>query len=311
MSYCPYCSLAHTQSAGELFCSRHMNNFDGLENGIFHVKGNNIHSDPHYSRFGLRFIVSGRMDFTIDGTHYPVNSKGVLLFDQYSSYQLDIYEGREEAAHIGLAFRPSFIKSAALYLHHTDRQLLELPDADFSMPVNNFRFWPLSAKAQHFRERLAHNIAAGSPGGMDAVNDIASDMLQWYIEEHSRYNRLLPRFKQSVKASTRHELLRRLDSAREAMEYAGGQQDLDVVTLAKVAGFSEFHFIRLFKEVFGLSPYQFIIKKKMVKAFRLLRETDMPVKDIAFICGYSDHAAFSRTFRMFHKCSPTEARKRF
>ena len=57
--------------------------------------------------------------------------------------------------------------------------------------------------------------------------------------------------------------------------------DLSVEQLAEIAGFSKFHFERLFKSYMGVSCYQYITKRRVLMAQELLGDTDLSVMDIA------------------------------
>lgn len=304
MSHCPYCAAAVSPSAGEVFCSRHMTDFDRLDNGIFYVRGSDIHSESHFSRFALRFMLSGQQDFTLDKKKYSINSSGILVFNQHSVYTLDT--GARPASHIGIAFRPSFLNDAALTLSLDDARLLDLPDTKAEMPVSEFRLWPLTSRAHKFRNRLLHYVAPGTtaPGNVDAI---AFEVMQWYIEEYNRYGNLLHRFTGNTSVATKTELLRRADMARELIEYSD-PESLDVRSIAQKTGFSEYHFIRTYKAIFGKSPYQHIISRKLQKAYTMLNDTQLSISDIAHLTGYHNHPAFSRAFKSFFGRTPNQVR---
>ena len=72
---------------------------------------------------------------------------------------------------------------------------------------------------------------------------------------------------------------------------------------------SEVHFIRTFKQTYGITPNQFIINKRLEKAMHLLESTNLPIKDIAVSTGFANSYYFSRTFRMKTTITPSEYRK--
>ncbi len=85
--------------------------------------------------------------------------------------------------------------------------------------------------------------------------------------------------------------------------------DLTVEQLAALAGFSKFHFERLFKSYMGISCYQYITKRRVLMAQELLGDTDLSVMDIALQSGFFSLSTFNRVFKEMNKCSPTEYRK--
>jgi len=87
-------------------------------------------------------------------------------------------------------------------------------------------------------------------------------------------------------------------------------EPLDIGKLAKRACMSEGHFIRTFKRAFGLSPIEFLIRHRILKACVLLTDTDQPITTIAFDTGFNDGNYFSRQFRKTSGISPSEFRRR-
>src|SRR4051812_40880036 len=105
------------------------------------------------------------------------------------------------------------------------------------------------------------------------------------------------------------ELLRRLLRAKDRMD-AASHEAWPVRRLARVSGVSEAHFARSFKEAFGVPPHRYLLTRRIEKASALLRDTDLPVTDIAFQTGWETLGTFGRTFRDVTGESPTERRAR-
>lgn len=72
---------------------------------------------------------------------------------------------------------------------------------------------------------------------------------------------------------------------------------ISIDEMARVAGLSPAHFSRLFKEVLGDSPYQFVMDYRVEQAKRMLVEPGLPLIDVALACGFADQAHFSRIFK--------------
>ena len=87
--------------------------------------------------------------------------------------------------------------------------------------------------------------------------------------------------------------------------------EIDVKELADVASVTKTYFIRLFKQEFGLSPIQYINRKKVERAQLLLFTTDSSVKEVAYKLGFSDHSYFIRLFRKVAGITPQEYRRLF
>src|SRR3954470_5880492 len=104
-------------------------------------------------------------------------------------------------------------------------------------------------------------------------------------------------------------LLRRLLRARDRMDSASHEQ-WSVPRLARVSGVSEAHFARSFKAAFGLPPHRYLLTRRIERAKALLRDTGLPVTEIAFQTGWNSLGTFGRIFRDITGESPSELRVR-
>jgi AraC-like DNA-binding protein len=105
------------------------------------------------------------------------------------------------------------------------------------------------------------------------------------------------------------DLNRRMLRARDAMDRAYAEP-LDVPAVAAVARFSEAHFIRSFRAVFGETPHRYLQRRRVERSMFLLRETDRSVTDICLDVGFTSLGTFSRTFREIVGDSPSGYRER-
>lgn len=97
-------------------------------------------------------------------------------------------------------------------------------------------------------------------------------------------------------ASENPALLRRLLRAKDRMD-AGSHEDWPVGRLARISAVSEAHFARSFKHAFGVPPHRYLLTRRIERATALLRDTDLPITDIAFKTGWRSLGTFGRTFR--------------
>jgi transcriptional regulator GlxA family with amidase domain len=105
------------------------------------------------------------------------------------------------------------------------------------------------------------------------------------------------------------ELLRRLLRAKDRMD-AASHEAWPVHRLAKISNVSEAHFARTFKEAFGAPPHRYLLTRRIERATALLRETDLPITDIAFQTGWASLGTFGRIFRDITGESPGSLRTR-
>jgi AraC family transcriptional regulator len=112
---------------------------------------------------------------------------------------------------------------------------------------------------------------------------------------------------QVAKNSTREEITRRISVGKEYIDMFF----LECPEIRKVAtesNMSEFHFYRCFKQVLGVSPYQYILGKRLEYAKILLNEGSLLVSDIARACSFQDSFTFSKAFKRKYGFSPSKYR---
>ena len=105
------------------------------------------------------------------------------------------------------------------------------------------------------------------------------------------------------------ELLRRLLRAKDRID-AASHEEWPVRRLASVSCVSQAHFARSFKEAFGVPPHRYLLTRRIERATALLRDTELPIIDIAFQTGWRSLGTFGRTFRDVTGDSPGEFRER-
>ncbi len=88
------------------------------------------------------------------------------------------------------------------------------------------------------------------------------------------------------------------------------QHDIGLDGAASEAGLSSFHFLRLFSQVLGVTPHQYLVRSRLRRAARLLAEDEhRPVTEVALDVGFADLSNFVRTFRRAAGVSPSGFRK--
>jgi transcriptional regulator GlxA family with amidase domain len=104
-------------------------------------------------------------------------------------------------------------------------------------------------------------------------------------------------------------LLRSLLRAKDRMD-AASHEAWSVQRLAQASGVSQAHFARSFKQAFGIPPHRYLLTRRIERACALLRDTDLPVTEIAFQTGWQSLGTFGRIFRDITGQSPSESRVR-
>lgn len=97
----------------------------------------------------------------------------------------------------------------------------------------------------------------------------------------------------------------------QALEYIEDnlKNDISVADVARIAGYSEYHFIYLFRKAVFLTPGDYIRKRRISEIVRCMVQEDRPISEIAFDYGFNSGENFIRAFKKEHHILPTEFRR--
>ena len=100
---------------------------------------------------------------------------------------------------------------------------------------------------------------------------------------------------------------------RQARDHADRNyaEPLDLTALAEVAGLSKYHFQRLFKATYGLTPAAYLSRRRIERAQDLLRATNLTVTEVCHAVGFSSLGSFSGRFHELVGETPSEFQRRY
>ena len=141
-----------------------------------------------------------------------------------------------------------------------------------------------------------------SGGGCPILVESLATILSVHLMRHITGRRDLPASEDGVLPR------RKLHAVIEyIMENLGG--DLTLGQMAAVAHLSPYHFARQFKAATGLSPYQYVISRRVERAQHLLRnDEELGLAEVALRSGFSDQSRFSLQFKRSTGLTPRQFR---
>lgn len=99
------------------------------------------------------------------------------------------------------------------------------------------------------------------------------------------------------------EIYRRLSLAKNYIDYNLKEQ-IDLKSISTQAFFSRYHFLRIFKKRFNITPHQYLTYKRIEKAKYLLGHTDMTLLDVSYEVGFHSVGSFGSLFTKYVGKSP-------
>lgn len=109
----------------------------------------------------------------------------------------------------------------------------------------------------------------------------------------------------SVKLQTRKEVLHRLAIGKQYIDDCF----LEIGTISEVAivcCLSEFHFFRTFRQAYGVSPYKYLLRKRLEFAKSLFRTQHFTIEKVAIKCNFADLPTFSKAFKREFGITPSQ-----
>lgn len=103
--------------------------------------------------------------------------------------------------------------------------------------------------------------------------------------------------------------LRQMRLAKDAMD-RDWASPLDLDAIAAHAGYSRYHFVRLFKAAYGQTPGSYLSRRRIERAEELLRSANLTVTEICVLVGFSSLGTFSERFKEQTGSSPSAYRAR-
>lgn len=136
------------------------------------------------------------------------------------------------------------------------------------------------------------------------ISMIYSYLLQFFVHLGRQHVRADVRFP-DVSVGKQQEYVEKLSNIISYINtnYA---EEITLEKAAAIAGFSKFHFSRLFKQFTGQSYYNYLNERRVKAAEALLLSPHMSVTDVAMQSGFTSIATFNRVFRQAKDCTPSE-----
>lgn len=279
-------------------------------------------TDPYYFAWGknrfyecysaqpdlsLKCMFNGPGVYTTgDGGRFVVDDNAYLILNAQQPYSL-IKNGVMPVESFCVFYSSAWAQDILSSLTAPDLPLLDEPTPADNRSIDFFeRLYPYSHLVAPYLQALRTYVVNISASGLwveEQLHGLLAGMIQtqWNVFKEAEQ---LPVARQS----TRLELYRRLYRARDYI-HATLAEPLSLADMAGAAHLSPHHFLRSFKQTFGLTPHAYLTKKRLEKAQFLLAQTVRPITEICFEVGFQSLGSFSTLFRREIGVSPRSYRQ--
>lgn len=97
-----------------------------------------------------------------------------------------------------------------------------------------------------------------------------------------------------------------VEGIKELIEANLGLEELTLEWIAQKVHFSAIYVRQIFKQETGEPIMEYVISKRMEKAAKMLKKSDVKIQDVANECGYSNQRYFASSFKKYYGCTPTD-----
>ena len=255
---------------------------------------------------GIKFVAKGTEQYVINNKPYAVNENQFLVINKGQNFYCKVRD-KELVEGFCLGLEDGLLQKVYRQMSHSEEELLDNPCAGKGDQLEFYE--TIYYASDNFNKFLSTEIKKIWLQKDTCVFDIYNFYYQaaYHLLLSRRCTHRQIQNIKALKRSTRKEIYSRVSIAKSIMDSDICQQ-LDMSSLARQCGLSEFHFFRSFKEAFSITPHKYLLEKRMEKSMQLLIEEKSSITEIAYQVGFNDACSFSKCFKKYFSFSPVKAR---
>ncbi len=154
----------------------------------------------------------------------------------------------------------------------------------------------------HCMAAIAEEARQGGLGGALYVESMARALIVHLLRRYASISMKPARSAAELSPEQRRKIV---DYVEENLS-----EPLDLAEMGSVLGLPPCLFAKLFRQSFGRPPYADVVSRRLARAEKLLATSELAIKEIAALCGFSDQAHLTRLFARAHGVPPAAWRKR-
>lgn len=277
-------------------------------NMVIHNKAKQADFPEHKGPLTIKCPLKGKETFITPERKFVVDNRHYLILNDGQTYSCSI-DSKEDVEIISVFFRPKFAEDVLSSLITSSDVLLENDNRDSEQPV--FFLEKLYTQDRYITPFIMKFRLASENNFVDEewLDEEFYLLLENMLKVHRNLGKIIEKLP-SVKKATKIEIYRRLDIAKEFIDDNIGN-DIRVEDMAREACLSTFHFIRLFKAVYEITPHRYLSKIRLDKAMTLLLRGGISVTDVCFEVGFKSLSSFSWLFKQKYGLYPEETRNSY
>jgi AraC-like DNA-binding protein len=279
----------------------------GWPNAVLLTSNRKLHYPEHSGPLAIMCNFGGRGEYLIPRNRFVVDDSSYVVLNHGQRFS-NIIDAGHDVESLHLWFEPGFAEGVLRDLTTPHDILLDDPGRAPGNPITFFeKTYPHDDIVSPLLLAIRRAVREGSctTGWLE---DRFHAMLERLLHVHRGVGSTIERLP-AVRRSTRLELYRKLHMAKDFID-ANIELPLTLARIAREACLSTHHFLRLFKEAFGITPHQYLTTRRIDRARHLLVATDLPIGQVCSAVGFTSAGSFSLLFRRRTGLSPEGFRER-
>ena len=270
---------------------------DENDNEIRFSEIKKIESDVAFKGLGIKYVASGEETYYANGKKFMVREGEYIIGNDFTKSIVQINQEKVVEG-ICIDISTQIVSDVADYYDLQASNLKEFPLSDqFFVNRYNVKNTSIGYSLSEINKKIKNGSFANSLQEQELFYSLAESIItdQRFIFDH--LNNL--DFKKNI---TNEEVFRSILQAKNFIdEHITENLSLDEISLN--IGISKYHFIRVFKQAFGVSPYQYQKRIRLDRA-KLDITKGISILETAIKYGFSDAPTFSKAFKQQFNLTP-------
>lgn len=254
--------------------------------------------------FSVKYVLQGTEKYTVNGKKYDVNAGQYLLANGCCEGSVEICSpfpvqgmcidiAPSLLTEVWASYRETAVPGSHIQENHSFHA------AEF--PEQRYDSWKthLGSTLQQLAAQISRAPHAPHHSTPELYYVLAEKIVLDHIPVFADLSSI-----QATRPGTRKELYRKISRGKEYIDQHFSSS-LTTEDIAREAALSEFHFFRLFRMMYGLTPHQYLLQKRLETAHTILEKKQMNVSETAMATGFPDIHSFSKAFKKYWGFPPS------
>ncbi len=279
---------------------------DQVNNIVMYSSIKSLDAKLSFKNFSIKYVMEGNELYRLKGQDFTVNGGEYLLCNAYCEGKVYI-DSKSHVKGICIDIDSDILSEVVASFRAPDTNN---PDLCMDKYFNSLDFMEqqYDAKCSQLGSQLKDLDAIIQKNPHD---DYQFDPEFYYKLSEGIISDYIPVIRQlqsirSIKSETKKDLLRKLSKGKAFIDL-NYLLEIDISMVAMESNMSQYHFFRLFRDVYGVSPYQYIKQKRMQAAYEIMKKNRLPLAQLAMEVGYSDIYSFSKAYKQYFGCPPSQS----